>query len=1089
MSWKRSVRGTILARALPAVFLFAWASQGHGRDVPSPATVQSDWPTYRGDIHRSGASPEGLKFPLAESWTHRADHAPRPAWPELPADKDVWHRIQGLGPTTTFDRALHGVLAGDAVYYGSSADDTVYCLDAATGAVRWSFVTEGPVRLAPTVADGKVYVGSDDGCLYCLSADGGRLLWKYRGGPEDRRLPGNERMMSLWPVRCGLVVDQGIIYGCAGLFPSQGSCLWALDAASGREIWKQQINASPQGYLVASTDYLFLPTGRTAPRKYRRNDGKELGMMPGGPPDSRSGGCFAVVIDDLLVYSGGESNSLFVSDARALEKVVFADGLRVVAQGPRMYVLTRDRVVAIDRPHYLELTRLQAKLKKTPEDLKRIEELGGTRKSWLLWETRFTECYEMILAGQTLLVGGLDRVIAISAVDGRTVWAGTVSGKAHGLAVGKGALVVSTDHGTLHCFRSGTPKPPAAAVFDVSPPVNPYPDDALTATYREAAQTALRTAGVQKGYCLVLGAGTGRLAYEIARRSQFQVVGIEPDGEQVALARQLLKKAGLYGTRIAIHQGPLDKLPYQSWWANLIVSDQALARGALPGSGAEAYRVLRPSGGTIVLMTPKGSSVGDAFESWGRQAIPGWKVSTTRSGETLATARRGAPSGAGQWSHFYADPGNTACSGDQMRLGPVEIQWFGRPGPRRMPDRHDKNLGPVYHDGRLFVAGDNYLAAVDAYNGTMLWERDVPDFVRLGAFKHSGGMAAANEMLYAASGGDCLALDAQTGRHRFTCTAPPLADGRPGEWGYVAAVDDLLLGSQCKPGTTLREQTLDTETLIWRDFMPVACSDSLFAHQRRTGDSRWTYTPDQGVIVNPTIAVGGGRVYFVESVNPDTRQLPTGRVTLEALLGRGSNLVALELASGKTLWKKSVDLAALQHIVFLSYAKERLVVTGTKNVVVDGQKRVRYDLAAFDAASGNPHWKTTQKPIPDHLLQGGHGEQVQHSAIVGDIIYNTGFACRLDTGEPIDGWTWKKSGNCGVLSASTYCGFSRYSAPRMFDLVSGKHADLTQVTRPGCWINILPVGGLVLIPEQTAGCTCGYSIQTSLALRPCGESP
>lgn len=106
-----------------------------------------------------------------------------------------------------------------------------------------------------------------------------------------------------------------------------------------------------------------------------------------------------------------------------------------------------------------------------------------------------------------------------------------------------------------------------------------------------------------------------------------------------------------------------------------------------------------------------------------------------------------------------------------------------------------------------------------------------------------------------------------------------------------------------------------------------------------------------------------------------------------------------------------------------------------------------------------------------------------------DTIYDTGFALKLRTGEPIAGWKWQKSDKCGTVSMSASCAFSRYSNPRMFDLQSGDHTDLTQVTRPGCWINMIPAGGLVLIPEASSGCTCYYSIQTSLALSPRDDNP
>ena len=53
----------------------------------------------------------------------------------------------------------------------------------------------------------------------------------------------------------------------------------------------------------------------------------------------------------------------------------------------------------------------------------------------------------------------------------------------------------------------------------------------------------------------------------------------------------------------------------------------------------------------------------------------------------------------------------------------------------------------------------------------------------------------------------------------------PTSGGK--EWGYVAAVDELLLGSETRPRATFRYQTMDTEWLIWRDRMPVVCSEPL----------------------------------------------------------------------------------------------------------------------------------------------------------------------------------------------------------------------------------------------------------------------
>ncbi len=68
---------------------------------------------------------------------------------------------------------------------------------------------------------------SDDGYLYCLAERDGRLLWKHRGGPSDRKVLGNERMISLWPARGGPVVADGTVYYAAGIWPFMGIFLHA----------------------------------------------------------------------------------------------------------------------------------------------------------------------------------------------------------------------------------------------------------------------------------------------------------------------------------------------------------------------------------------------------------------------------------------------------------------------------------------------------------------------------------------------------------------------------------------------------------------------------------------------------------------------------------------------------------------------------------------------------------------------------------------------------------------------------------------------------------------------------------------------
>jgi len=38
--------------------------------------------------------------------------------------------------------------------------------------------------------------------------------------------------------------------------------------------------------------------------------------------------------------------------------------------------------------------------------------------------------------------------------------------------------------------------------------------------------------------------------------------------------------------------------------------------------------------------------------------------------------------------------------------------------------------------------------------------------------------------------------------------------------------------------------------------------------------------------------------------------------------------------------------------------------------------------------------------------------------------------------------------------------------------------------RPGCWINAIPAGGLILMADAASWCTCSYLNQATCALQP-----
>jgi polyvinyl alcohol dehydrogenase (cytochrome) len=158
-------------------------------------------------------------------------------------------------------------LVGGRVFVGS-ANGKVYSLDAKTGCIHWEFDAGSPVRTAISLGEGPVgtlaFFGDRRANAYAVDASSGKLLWKRRIDDHPAAI-----------ITGAPVLDHGVLYvpvssaeELIGANPKYSCCtfrgsLSAVDAMNGRVLWKSYTiaeSAKPVGQNAIGTE-LWGPAG------------------------------------------------------------------------------------------------------------------------------------------------------------------------------------------------------------------------------------------------------------------------------------------------------------------------------------------------------------------------------------------------------------------------------------------------------------------------------------------------------------------------------------------------------------------------------------------------------------------------------------------------------------------------------------------------------------------------------------------------------------------------------------------------------------------------------------------------------------
>jgi outer membrane protein assembly factor BamB len=1039
----------------------------------------ADWPMWRHDMHRSAASPQELPDRLHLQWVR-----------EFPPLKPAWSDQ----PKMQLDAVYEPVVMGKLLFVGSSRWDCVLALDTRSGEEKWRYDAGGPIRYAPVAWEDKVYFAADDGYLYCVRAEQGTLLWKFRGGPSERKVLGNERLVSTWPARGAPVIADGTVYFAAGIWPFMGIFVYALDARTGQVIWvndgdgslfmKQPHNAdsfagvAPQGPLVVAGDKLLIPGGRSVPACYDRRTGKLIHYLLA--EHGKRGGGAAVTAQGKYFFNGRGAFDLQTG------KYLGVAGEDVILSEDMLYACDEGECEAFD---------LKAAEVKHSEMIDRKGEKVKVAK-WTIdrkGSVEIDKAGAWMKAGSRLYAGAPNRLVAIDLpmdLDERDIaWETEIDGTAVSLLAADDRLFAVTREGKLYCFGAERREPRTYELGAAAA----APADA----WKDRARGILEATKVTEGYCIAWGVGSGRLISELLQQSQLRIIAVDSDPSRVRAARERFIADGLYGERVEVHLGDPLAFSFPPYLASLMVSEDLAAAGIEMGEPfvRKAFTSLRPYGGVACL--PIAADRHALFAELVKKAQLERAVVRGSGAHALLT-REGALPGAANWTHEHADAANTRVSADQRVRAPLGVLWFGGPSHDGVLPRHGHGPQPQVIDGRIIIEGVDMLRAMDIYSGRILWETRLPG---VGAFynnlMHQPGANASGtnfislgDGIYVIHGASCLRLDPATGKPMAEFKLPVLpGDKESTRWGYLNVAGEYLIGG-AEPlydpninksnllqsiGDAIKLPSGDDKTKppaskTKVDNDNLSSSKHLVVMDRHTGKVIWTATAQSGYRHN-AVCVGGGRLYAIDrlsgaQVNRMKRRGETPEVK--------SRLLAFDLATGKQLWSTEEDVFG----TWLSYSVPHGVLVESGRNASDTLSDEPKGMRAYAGSDGKVLWFDKNYVGPAMI----HGETILKGTSACELL--TGKPrMRTDplTGLPIE-WNWCRTYGCNTPAASQHLLTFRSGAAGYYDLANDGGTGNFGGFRSSCTNNLIVAGGVLTAPDYTRTCICNYQNQTSLAL-------
>lgn len=422
----------------------------------------------------------------------------------------------------------------------------------------------------------------------------------------------------------------------------------------------------------------------------------------------------------------------------------------------------------------------------------------------------------------------------------------------------------------------------------------------------ESVEETLKEVNLQRGIVCVAGYSP-EFVIDLARASEWRIL-VLAEGEPRGFF-EMAEASGLLGTKIFVNQLREGRVPLADNVADALVL-------ASPVAESEALRVLRPLG-----------------QAW-------------RAGERWLT--KPVPAGYDDWTHPFHGPDNNPQSTDSQARGLLRTQFIAEPKFSPMPEQSVIGGGRIYKAmGHIAHKANqneqlNTLLCINAYNGTILWKRPLPE----GFMIHRNTMVATDDALYLGDDESCKEIDGTSGEIRKEITVSAgVSDGPVWKWmGMRDGILYALVGNTEVKVETMKSVRRGLGHWPWDMWKGHEYADpelsfgygrTLVAIDLKTGEQLWHYRDSTFLDARTVTMNAKGQIFcyapgkFLAAIDAKTGVLQWRNESPELLAALGPNAKAQHYMTGyaTTSYLKCDN----ERLYFAGPQRERMVVASTED--------------------------------------------------------------------------------------------------------------------------------------------------------------